>query len=308
MGVVPPADGYLAGLRAACDRTGALLILDEVITGFRIARGGAQERYGVRRRHHLLRQDHRRRPARRAPSAAARDVMRELAPEGPCYQAGTLSGNPLATAAGPRRAGRARAPRASTSGSRSRGAALEEALRASGAPVTINRVGSMLTPFFTEGPVARLRRRHRSDTAAYGALRPRAAGRGRLPAALAVRGLVHRPHPRRRRAGPRRARRFGPGGRRVRAVLADEPTLGGELVEPAAAPLLAPLVAPPLTAEQAAGLDLILEGFLLHHGRPRHLAPAAPGRGCWPATTATPTAWCGSPPPATCSWSRPWPT
>jgi hypothetical protein len=64
----------------------------------------------------------------------------------------------------------------------------------------------------------------------------------------------------------------------VRSVLADEPGLAAELVEPAAAPLLAPLVAPPLTAHQAAGLDLILEGFLLHHGTPRHLRPAASGR------------------------------
>jgi hypothetical protein len=64
----------------------------------------------------------------------------------------------------------------------------------------------------------------------------------------------------------------------VRSVLAQEPALAAELVEPEAAPLLAPLVAPPLTIEQAAGLDLILEGFLLHHGRPRHLAPSERGR------------------------------
>jgi hypothetical protein len=64
----------------------------------------------------------------------------------------------------------------------------------------------------------------------------------------------------------------------VRAVLADEVALAGELIEPEAAPLLAPLVTPPLTEDQAIGLDLILEGFLLHHGRPRHVAPAAPGR------------------------------
>jgi hypothetical protein len=64
----------------------------------------------------------------------------------------------------------------------------------------------------------------------------------------------------------------------LRGVLAQEPALAAELVEPAAAPLLAPLVTPPLTPHQAAGLDLILEGFLLHHGRPRHLAPSEPGR------------------------------
>ena len=64
----------------------------------------------------------------------------------------------------------------------------------------------------------------------------------------------------------------------MRALLADEPMLAAELIEPAAGALLAPLVVPPLTSEQAAGLVLILEGFLLHHGTPRHLPPAAPGR------------------------------
>jgi hypothetical protein len=64
----------------------------------------------------------------------------------------------------------------------------------------------------------------------------------------------------------------------MRAVLAQEPGFADELVEPAPAPLLAPLVTPPLTAHEAAGLDLILEGFLLHHGRPRHLAPSERGR------------------------------
>jgi hypothetical protein len=64
----------------------------------------------------------------------------------------------------------------------------------------------------------------------------------------------------------------------VRSVLAQEAALAAELVEPAAEPLLAPLVTPPLTPDQAAGLDLILEGFLLHHGRPRHLSPSGAGR------------------------------
>lgn len=99
MGLVAPSPGFLAGLRAECDRVGALLIFDEVITGFRVARGGAQELFGVR------------------PDLSAfgkiiggglpvgafggrADVMDELAPLGPVYQAGTLSGNPLATAAG----------------------------------------------------------------------------------------------------------------------------------------------------------------------------------------------------------------
>ena len=99
MGLVPPAPGFLAGLREACDRAGALLIFDEVITGFRIAYGGAAEVFGVR-------------PdlwcfgkviGGGLPLAAfggSRDVMDQLAPDGDVYQAGTLSGNPLATAAG----------------------------------------------------------------------------------------------------------------------------------------------------------------------------------------------------------------
>jgi glutamate-1-semialdehyde 2,1-aminomutase len=94
--------------------------------------------------------------------------MAELAPEGPCYQAGTLSGNPLATAAGLAVLGEL-----AREGVYERldegGAALEEALRASGAPVTINRVGSMLTPFFAEGPVIDYATATLSDTDAYGA-------------------------------------------------------------------------------------------------------------------------------------------
>jgi glutamate-1-semialdehyde 2,1-aminomutase len=99
MGLVPPAPGFLEGLRAACDAAGALLIFDDVITGFRVSRGGATELTGVR-------------PdlwtfgkvigggLPLAAFAGRRDVMEQLAPVGPVYQAGTLSGNPLATAAG----------------------------------------------------------------------------------------------------------------------------------------------------------------------------------------------------------------
>ena len=100
MGCVPPAPGFLEALRALCDASGALLVFDEVITGFRVARGGAQERYGVDARPDDPRQDRRRRPARSRRSAAGPSVMERLAPVGDVYQAGTLSGNPLATAAG----------------------------------------------------------------------------------------------------------------------------------------------------------------------------------------------------------------
>jgi glutamate-1-semialdehyde 2,1-aminomutase len=166
MGVVPPADGYLAALRAACDRHGALLILDEVITGFRVARGGAQERYGVRADLTCFGKI----IGGGLPVGAfggRADVMRELAPEGACYQAGTLSGNPLATAAGLAVLGEL-AREGVYERLEEGGRELEEAFAASGAPVTVNRVGSMLTPFFAPGPVTDYAGATTSDTAAYG--------------------------------------------------------------------------------------------------------------------------------------------
>ncbi len=99
MGVVPPEPGFLAGLRRLCDETGALLIFDEVMTGFRVGRGGAQERYGVMPDLTCLGKV----VAGGTPAAAyggRADLMRLVAPDGPVYQAGTLAGNPLATAAG----------------------------------------------------------------------------------------------------------------------------------------------------------------------------------------------------------------
>jgi glutamate-1-semialdehyde 2,1-aminomutase len=99
MGLVAPAPGFLEGLRADCDRVGALLVFDEVITGFRLARGGAQERYGVRADLTCFGKV----IGGGLPIGAfggRADVMEVLAPLGPVYQAGTLSGNPVATAAG----------------------------------------------------------------------------------------------------------------------------------------------------------------------------------------------------------------
>ena len=263
MGVVPPAPGYLEGLRAACDRTGALLILDEVITGFRVARGGAQERFGITAdltcmgkiiggglpvgafggRADVMRELAPEGPCYQAGTLSGNplattaglavicrlaaegtyaqreengarleevitgfrvarggaqelfgitadltcmgkiiggglpvgafggraDVMRELAPEGPCYQAGTLSGNPLATTAG-----LAVICRLAAEGTYAHldenGARLEEVIRASGAPVTIQRVGSMLTPFFTDRPVTNYAEATACDTDAYARL------------------------------------------------------------------------------------------------------------------------------------------
>jgi glutamate-1-semialdehyde 2,1-aminomutase len=99
MGVVAPEDGFLEGLRQLCDASGALLVFDEVITGFRVARGGAQERYRVLPDLTILGKI----VGGGLPLAAFgghAEIMQELAPSGPVYQAGTLSGNPLATAAG----------------------------------------------------------------------------------------------------------------------------------------------------------------------------------------------------------------
>jgi len=99
MGVVPPPAGFLEGLRRLCDESGALLVFDEVITGFRVARGGAQERFGVLPDLTVLGKI----VGGGLPLAAfggRADLMERLAPAGDVYQAGTLSGNPLATAAG----------------------------------------------------------------------------------------------------------------------------------------------------------------------------------------------------------------
>ena len=131
-----------------------------------MARGGAQERYGVRADLTCFGKI----IGGGLPVGAfggRADVMRELAPEGPCYQAGTLSGNPLATAAGLAVLGEL-AREGVYERLEEGGRELEEAFAASGAPVTVNRVGSMLTPFFAPGPVTDYAGATTSDTAAYG--------------------------------------------------------------------------------------------------------------------------------------------
>ena len=148
MGVVPPEEGFLQALRTLCDEFGALLIFDEVITGFRVAYGGAAELYGVK------------------PDLAAygkivgggmplavyggrKDAMSLVAPLGKVYQAGTLSGNPVATAAGLATLRILRENKEIVYPKIERNAALlEEAYREAGVPV--NRVGSLLSPFFCE--------------------------------------------------------------------------------------------------------------------------------------------------------------
>jgi glutamate-1-semialdehyde 2,1-aminomutase len=170
MGVVPPAEGFLAGLRRLATRHGAVLIFDEVITGFRVARGGAQARYGVTPDLSCLGKI----IGGGLPVGAyggRRDLMSQVAPLGGVYQAGTLSGNPLAVAAGLATLRALEGPDVYPRLERA-GAALEagirEAARAAGVPVTVNRVGSMLTAFFTEGPVTDYASARRSDTARYG--------------------------------------------------------------------------------------------------------------------------------------------
>jgi glutamate-1-semialdehyde 2,1-aminomutase len=169
MGVVPPAPGFLAGLRDLCTRHGALLILDEVITGFRVAPGGAQALYGVRADLTCLGKI----IGGGLPVGAyggRRDLMERVAPLGGVYQAGTLSGNPLAVSAGLATL-RALGDPAVYARLEALGAALERgilaAAAAAGVPVTVNRVGSMLTTFFTEGPVTDYASARRSDTARY---------------------------------------------------------------------------------------------------------------------------------------------
>jgi glutamate-1-semialdehyde 2,1-aminomutase len=148
MGVVPPADGFLQVLRQLCDASGALLVFDEVITGFRVARGGAQELYGIAPDLTVLGKI----VGGGLPLAAfggRGDVMDRLAPSGPVYQAGTLSGNPLATAAGLSVLRRLRDPDVYDELER-RGARLEAGLARFG---TVQRVGAMLTLFNTSGAV-----------------------------------------------------------------------------------------------------------------------------------------------------------
>jgi glutamate-1-semialdehyde 2,1-aminomutase len=168
MGVVPPEPGFLEGLRALCDAAGSLLVFDEVITGFRVARGGAQERYGVTPDLTVLGKI----AGGGLPLAAfggRADVMDELAPAGPVYQAGTLSGNPLATAAAlatlPRLRDLAVYERLEEAGARLQ-AGLEEA--ATGEPVTVQRVGAMATLFFREAPVRTFEDATASDAERYG--------------------------------------------------------------------------------------------------------------------------------------------
>ena len=169
MGVVPPAQGFLAGLRELCTRHGALLVFDEVITGFRVARGGAQALYGIRPDLTCLGKV----IGGGLPVGAyggAAGVMSKVAPLGGVYQAGTLSGNPLAVAAGLATLRALERPgayaRLEAQGARL-ATGLSRAAEKAGVPLQVNRVGSMLTAFFTGQRVTDYASAKTADTARY---------------------------------------------------------------------------------------------------------------------------------------------
>jgi glutamate-1-semialdehyde 2,1-aminomutase len=155
MGVVPPAAGFLEGLRVLTQERGALLVFDEVITGFRLGPGGGQEMFGIHADLTCLGKV----MGGGFPCAAfggRLDVMELLAPTGPVYQAGTLSGNPVAVAAGLKAlelAEREPPYERLEAAARRLGDGLQEAASAHGIPLTVNRVGSMFSVFFAADPV-----------------------------------------------------------------------------------------------------------------------------------------------------------
>jgi glutamate-1-semialdehyde 2,1-aminomutase len=170
MGVVPPQPGFLEGLRELTRSSGALLIFDEVITGFRMAYGGAQGLYGVMPDLTCLGKV----IGGGLPVGAyggRADIMRMVAPEGPVYQAGTLSGNPLAMTAGIETLKVLRQGDVYAEIER-KSARLEEGIAAAvsraGVPVYISRVGSLLTAFFTAGPVTEYESARSADTKRFG--------------------------------------------------------------------------------------------------------------------------------------------
>ncbi len=168
-GVLPARAGFLAGLRELCDQHGALLVFDEVMTGFRISRGGVQEREGIRPDLTLLGKV----IGGGLPIGAyggRADLMDQMAPAGPVYQAGTNSGNPVAVAAGiatleccwkegAADVAEARAAELATG--------LREALRGSGVEGTVNQCGSMWTLFFCRGPVETVAQAQQADRARF---------------------------------------------------------------------------------------------------------------------------------------------
>ena len=170
MGVLIPKDGYLKGMSEICKEHGALLIFDEVMTGFRLSKGGAQELYGVRPDLTTMGKV----IGGGLPVGAyggRRDIMSKIAPEGPIYQAGTLSGNPLAVAAGIaclKGLGEPGAYEKLELTSKKLCDGIEAEAKSAGVPLTLNRVGSMWTAFFTDSPVYDYPSAKKADTAKFG--------------------------------------------------------------------------------------------------------------------------------------------
>jgi len=182
MGLVPPADGFLRALRELCTASGALLVFDEVISGFRAATGGAQSIYGVRPDLTCLGKI----IGGGLPVGAyggRADLMDLVSPAGPVYQAGTLSGNPLAMTAGlwclenlkPKLYASAAALGARLA------AGLADAARDAGVALQVNALGSLLTPFFTDRPVRDFASATSADTARYAAFFRGMIARGVYP-------------------------------------------------------------------------------------------------------------------------------
>jgi glutamate-1-semialdehyde 2,1-aminomutase len=171
MGVVPPEPGFLSELRALAKKHGALLVFDEVISGFRVAFGGAQELFGVVPDLTILGKI----IGGGLPVGAfggRKEIMDALSPVGPVYQAGTLSGNPLAVAAGIAaltELSRRGVYRELNAKADYLSEGMAKAFAASGIPTWTNRVGSMGTTFFQKGPVTDYASAKRSDTKRYAA-------------------------------------------------------------------------------------------------------------------------------------------
>ena len=170
MGCVPPAEGFLEGLRQLCTENGALLIFDEVMTGFRLAKGGAQEVFGIKADIVTFGKV----IGGGLPVgafAANKEIMSYLAPEGPVYQAGTLSGNPLAMSAGLAMLTALNEQPEVFDSLAKKTAYLHEGfdnvLKRAGIPYQINSFGSMFTLFFNENPVTDFASSAKSDTARF---------------------------------------------------------------------------------------------------------------------------------------------
>ncbi|WP_297198185.1 glutamate-1-semialdehyde 2,1-aminomutase [uncultured Flavonifractor sp.] len=170
MGVVGPAPGFLEGLRKLCDKSGALLIFDEVITGFRLALGGAQAYFGVKADLVTFGKI----IGGGMPVGAycgSRALMEQVAPCGPVYQAGTLSGNPVAMAAGLAQLTYLKEHPEVYTDIAAKGeqlaAGLRQAIAKTGAPVVVNQIGSLLAPFFTPTAVTTFVDAKGSDVGKY---------------------------------------------------------------------------------------------------------------------------------------------